>query len=152
MQRLFNRASIIYSVFLLFATVPSIAFMSLGYWFIVSNEIIWLAINVVTVVILIALCLAKRKDSTKVANIISQLLPLFALIYICVIGLLVNGVNGFFLTLYALFCFTSCYAISLQTNMLFKLCVLYSIILFFLVIVASFFIMTFGQIGKSTIV
>ena len=113
MQKLFKRASIVYFAFLLLVTFLSIAFLSLGYRFIVSNEIIWFVINMAAEGILTALCLSKRKESMESANIIAQLLPFFALIYICVIGFLIDGVDDLILILHGLLCFLTCYVVSL---------------------------------------
>lgn len=155
MQKLFKRASIVYFAYLLLMIILSIAFLCFGYRFVVSNEIIWFVINIAVVGILTALCLSKRKESVKSANIIAQLLPLFAIIYIIVIIGLVDGVDNIIFSLHGLLCFLSCYVISmLYTNKrVFRIVctVLNSIILLFLLYGILIF-MTIGNLGQNTIV
>ena len=155
MQKLFKRASIVYFAYLLLMIILSMAFLCFGYRFIVSNEIIWFVINILAVGILTALCLSKRKESVKSANIIAQLLPLFALIYIIVIIALIDGVDVIIFSLHGLLCFLSCYVISLLyiNKRVFRIvcAVLNSILLLFL-LAGIYFFMIFGQFGQDTIV
>lgn len=136
-------------------TIVSIVFLSLNYRFIVSNEIIWFVINIAVVVMLTSLCLSKRKKSIRAANTIAQLLPLFALIYLCIIGVLLDGVDIVFLSLHGLICFLSCYIISLSyvNKRVFRIvCAVLNTIFLLFLLFGIYFLMTLGNIGQQTIV
>lgn len=103
----------------------------------------------------LALCASKRENSTNAENILSQLLPLFSLVYIYVMILTVDGVNDQVLILYGLICFISCFALSLLYRGKRVLKVVFAVlnsILLYLLFITSFFIMTFGQISQDTII
>lgn len=155
MHRLFERVPVIYSAFLLLFTIPFLVSMCLGYQFIVYHGAAWLILNILIEVALTAFCAAKRKISTKAANLVSQLLPLLSLLYICMMGFVVHGVNVLFLTLHSLICFVSCFAVSfLYKNkpILRAVCAGFNSILLLLLLAACFFTITFGQLVQETVV
>lgn len=155
MQRRLQRAPVIYSAFLLLFTIPFLVSLCLGYQFIVYHGAAWFLLNILIEVTLTALCAAKRKVSTRAASLVSQFLPLLSPLYICMMGLTVQGGNDLFLTLHSLICFASCFAVSfLYKNkpIVRAVCAGFNSILLLLLLAAFFFKMTFGQLVQETVV
>lgn len=112
MHKLTRRAPVICFSLLLLVATPFIASKCFGYQFVVDHEMMWFVLSVFVEAVLTAGCVAGRKVFTKAANIVSQFLPLASLLYICMIGLVVQGGNVLLLTLHSLSCFASCFVIS----------------------------------------
>ncbi|QAT51163.1 hypothetical protein EQM14_16085 [Caproiciproducens sp. NJN-50] len=155
MDKLTGRVPVICFSLLLLVATPFIASKCFGYQFVVDHEMMWFVLSVFIEAVLTAVCVAGRKVSTKAANIVSQFLPPASLLYICMIGLVVRGGNVFLLTLHALSCFASCFVISVlckNKSVFSTVCVVMNSFLLFLLLAASFFAMTFGQLVQKTVV
>ena len=155
MKQLFKQASILYFSFFTVMTAFIFASLALGYRFIVSNGLIWFIVNLAVVAVFTKLCLDKRNEPTKTSLVIEKLLPLSAFIYLCAVALFIEHVNAFLLPLYAVICSTACFIISVQSNGKRLLQILSTVVNSIALIIiwgASFFIMTFGQIGQTTVV
>ena len=136
-------------------SIPLIALLFLGYRFIVRNEIIWFILNVFIEIGLLVFFVVKKENPTKTADIISQLLPLFSLIYVCAIGLIIDGMNAIILVMHAFICFMSCFIISIlyrNERSLKAVCAVLNSVLLLFLLWNFFMVMTFGQIGENTIV
>jgi len=155
MRKIFKQAIALYFAFLLFMSAFLIILLSFGYSFAVSNGAVWLIINILVEGTLTILCILNRKHSTKTLNTMSQLLPLFSLAYICILALLVTGIPHNLLTLHALFCFVSCYVISLlykNTDDFRIVYIMLNSILLCLFLAISPWILMFGSLSQKTIV
>ena len=152
MQKLFKRSSTIYFVYLILMIILSILLLFFGYRFIVTNAIVWLVINLMIECVLTTLCIFKRDESMKSTNIIVQLLPTFSLIYIIILTIHINIDNIIILCFHHLFCFLSCYIISLLCANKFVFRIIYAafntILLLFLLAVV-YFLMIFTDFGKE---
>lgn len=153
MQRLFRRIPIIYFSYLLIMAAISIAFWSLGYTFIVTNDVIWFGINMFVALAFVLLHFVKRKEQTQSANNFTQALPIAMFIYFFALETLITGVRDGLLILHVLFCFLFCYLASLlsTTKKIIKIvCAVVNSFLLLWLLALSFFILTFGQIGENT--
>ena len=152
MQKMLQRSAIIYLGFL---TLTSCAFAMLlfhSYKFVAHSGLVWFVFNLIIFGSLTALCIINRKTSTKAANVISQLLPLFSLIHICLTLLLVEGIHVVLLLWYALLCFFCCYAVSLlhKNPQMFKItCVVLNSIMLCVFLSLSSIVMVLAQFSQN---
>lgn len=156
MQRFIKNAPLVYFTFLFVITAQTVIFVLLRYRFLVSSAVVWFVAHIVVEILLTVLCFWKRKESltAKSSSIIAQLLPILAIVYYVATDYLVDGVTGVLLPLHGLFCFFSCFVLSLAYNKFNILQSLFGIlnsILLLLVIGFSLLFMTFGQIGEHTV-
>ena len=154
MRKLYEHTTITYCVFLLSLSGIFALFLSRSYSFNVSNAAIWFVLNILLEGALAYLCVLRQTDSIDTYGNAAQSLPLLSLVYICVTGFLVEGVNVLLLTLHALFCFISCYIISLLYKVERSIRITSAIlntVLLCLLLAAIAPLLTFGQLINNTI-
>jgi hypothetical protein len=154
MHKLLERAPVLYAAFLLLFTIPFLVSLYFGDQLIMSHGVVWFILNILIEATLTAFCAAKRKISTTAENIVSQFLPLLSLLYIGMTGAVIREVNAFLLILHAMICFVCCFVVSFlyKNGPVFRVaCAVFNSILLSLLLAASFFAMTFGQIRQDSI-
>lgn len=154
-QKLPGKIPIIYLLFMFVVAGIAFAFLYYEYSFVVSCPIVWFLFHLLIQVVFVVIFLAKRDTITKAAFGVTQLLPLCSLPYIFAVGELIDGVPGILLMLHVLFCFLSCFIMSVASKgpLIFQtiIAAVNGIILCFFLIL-SLLQMTFGQIGQRTVV
>ena len=155
MRKLVRNAPIFYFVFLLFETILSAVLPTYGYELIITNRIVWFSLSLLIQLGFAAISILKRSELTKAAIIVSQVLPLLALVRYYYIDSFISMVPYGLIGLLAFVSFLSCFAISFLKfvpRFFRKVFAVLNFILFFIALAMFFLEAIFGSIGEHSIV
>lgn len=154
MQKILRNIPIIYFVLLLIETIVSAVMPSYGYELIITNRTVWFLIGLLIQLAFAAISILKKNELTKAAVIISQTLPLLALVRYYYIDSFISMVPYDLIAIYAFISFLCCFVISLLkiTPHIFRItCAIINSILLFIFLALLFGAVTFGSISEQTI-